>query len=159
MNTIERMKLAQTAEFSRSVQAIIIGIATGITYESPTDINFGTAHQRIVETGRLLEAQLEAHRLRHSFSSQILTAADNMAPQFARGTAVILVDELTRRGLTTQATIAEALCQKILSGESLTAEEQTTFDGLLYAVISHGFTSLARFNAHAWGIEVEAPSG
>jgi hypothetical protein len=157
MNTIERMKLAQTAEFSRSVQAIIVGIATGITYEDPMTLNFGTAHERIVATGRLLEAQLEAHKLRHSFSLQILTASDNMAPQFARGTAVILVDELARRGMVPQSELAEALCQKILSGEPLTATEQGQLDGLLYAVISHGFTSLSRFNAHAWGIEYVAP--
>jgi hypothetical protein len=153
LSSTEKHRLATAGEFKNMVRMALLAEATQVTFEKPDELTFGSAQARIAGTGRLFEAQMAMHRARHGFASRVINSQDSMTIQAANVLAAFLVEELIRRGMGQHAAVAEGICRKIIAGGELTAQEQSTIDAILSAVISHGFSASAGFNVHAWGLE------
>ena len=150
MNFRQKHLLATSGEFKNLILMCLMRIAASATFEDPADIEFGSAQQRIVDTGHLATAQQEAYTARVGRARRILDNPRGVVELAAISMAANLVEELTRRGLTNEAAAAEAICAKIAAGDDVSQEEWDMLEAIVTAVASHAFTAMAGFNANAW---------
>jgi hypothetical protein len=150
MNFRQKHLLASSGEFKNLMLMALMRIGANITFEDPADIDFGSAQQRIVDTGRLADAQREAHAARKARAQRVIDNPRGVVETAAMAMAANLVEELQRRGLAQEAAFADAVAIKIGAGEEVSAEEWGGFEQIVTAVAEHAFTAMAGFNANAW---------
>ena len=156
MNFKQKHLLATNGEFKNLILMCLMRIAASITFEDPTEIDFGSAQQRIEATGHLATAQREAYTARVGRARRILDNPRGVVELAAISMAANLVEELTRREMTNEAAAAEAICVKIAAGDDVSQAEWDMLEAIVTAVASHAFTAMAGFNANAWQPPVEA---
>ena len=155
MNFKQKHLLATDGEFKNLILMCLMRIAASITFEDPAEIDFGSAQQRIVDTGHLETAQREAYTARVGRARRILDNPRGVVELAAISMAANLVEELARRGMTNEAAAAEAICAKIAAGDDVSQGEWDMLEAIVTAVASHAFTAMAGFNANAWQPPVE----
>lgn len=150
MNSLQKQRVSVSGEFINLCKFTSLSVATQVIFENPFEINFGSAHQRIVDTGNLQIAQLEAHTKRVAFARQIINSPQSMAQNAAIILSGTLVEELTRRGL--DATPIKNLLIGIANGSFPTGDSLIALESVILGVIEHSFSALSGFNANSWGL-------
>jgi hypothetical protein len=150
LNFKQKNILANDGNWKNLVLAHLVRIASLVTFEKPSEIDFGSAHEAIVATGQLDKAQKDAHQKRAVRAMAIMNAPRQFVETAALNMACNVVEELHRRGLTDQANLVLSILIKIVDNNAVSDQEWAVLEQVIYSVMDHAFSAVSGFNAHAF---------
>lgn len=160
INLTQKHQLSCSHFFIEAVKMALIGVATDITHERPSELTFGSQQTAVEEAGIVVQAQADMHKKRRAYALQVLQRPDALAQQAAAATASRLLEE-TADKQPSIAPLLEAYLLSLINVDPLiTYHEETaptappleTYEAIFYgsieAVVFGGFSAMSGYNVH-----------
>lgn len=147
LTALEKDLLRQKTVFQQIVRMELIGVATDVLHEIPSELSFGSEDQNITDPVQKETAQKEMHEYRHRLATTVINTKDGKVQEASNSIASRIAEEVAENQ-PQYSDMVETSLRKILTGINLSETEYNLIEAIIHNLIIDGFSALAGYNVH-----------